>query len=77
MTKKIQSFEEKMQRLEEIVKTMERGEVSLDASMKLFQEGTELVRACTELLDNAEMQVSKISAAEDGMPIEEDFNDAP
>lgn len=75
MSQKKQTFEEKMQRLEQIVHSMERGDVALEESLKLFQEGTELVRSCGELLDEAELQVKKISAAVDGSPVEEDFTD--
>ena len=46
MSKKNETFEEKMRRLEEIVRAMERGDVALEESLKLFQEGTELVRSC-------------------------------
>lgn len=67
------SFENKMARLEQIVRAMERGDVPLEESLKLFQEGTELVRSCTELLDNAQLQVKKILAGADGTPTEEEF----
>ena len=68
------SFEENMQRLEQIVRAMERGEVPLEESLKLFQEGTELVRTCGKLLDEAKLQVKKISVDEDGKPVEEPFD---
>ena len=71
------SFEDKMLRLEQIVKAMERGEVPLEESLKLFQEGTELVRNCGMLLDEAELQVKKILTDGAGNPVEEDFADAP
>ena len=71
------SFEHNMQRLEQIVRAMERGDVALEESLKLFQEGTELVRNCNQLLDNAQMQVKKIVTAADGSPVEEDFIDEP
>ena len=45
------SFETAMKRLEEIVRTMERGELPLEESLKLFEEGTALVRSCTKQLD--------------------------
>ena len=67
------SFESNMQRLEQIVRAMERGDVPLEESLKLFQEGTELVRTCNELLDNAQLQVKMIMTAPDGSPREEDF----
>ena len=67
------TFEENMQRLEQIVRAMERGDVPLEESLKLFQEGTELVRKCGKILDEAQLQVKKIATASDGTPIEEDF----
>lgn len=75
MNEKNASFEASMQRLEQIVRAMERGDVALDESLKLFQEGTELVRACGKLLDDAELQVKKVMTAPDGTPVMEDFAD--
>lgn len=69
------TFEQSMQRLEQIVRAMERGDVALDESLKLFQEGTELVRSCGKLLDNAELQIKKVTAGADGSPQMEDFAD--
>ena len=75
MNQKNNTFEENMKRLETIVRAMERGDVSLEESLKLFQEGTELVRSCGKLLDEAELRVTKITAAADGTPVEEVFAD--
>ena len=69
------TFEENMQRLEQIVRAMERGDVVLEESLKLFQEGTQLVQMCGKLLDDAELQVKKIAVDADGNPVEEDFVD--
>ena len=73
MNQKNASFESNMQRLEQIVRAMERGDVPLEESLKLFQEGTDLVRSCNQLLDQAQLQVKKIMTAPDGSPVEEDF----
>ena len=73
MEKQNKSFESNMQRLEQIVRAMERGDVALEESLKLLQEGTELVRSCNELLDNARLQVKMIMTAPDGSPVEEEF----
>lgn len=75
MNKKNMTFEASMQRLEQIVRTLERGDAQLDDSLKLFQEGTELVRACAKLLDDAELQIKKVMTAPDGSPVMEDFID--
>lgn len=69
------TFEENMLRLEQIVRAMERGDVPLEESLKLFQEGTKLVESCGKLLDKAELQVRKIVPAADGTPSEEVFAD--
>lgn len=75
MSQKNATFEQNMQRLEQIVRAMERGDVPLEESLKLFQEGTGLVEACGKLLDEAELQVKKITTAADGSPVEEAFAD--
>ena len=69
------TFENKLRRLEQIVRTMEKGDVPLDESMKLFREGTELVRSCSKRLDEAELQVKMVLSDESGNPVEEDFLD--
>ena len=75
MNQENKTFEQSMQRLEQIVRAMERGDVALEESLKLFQEGTELVRNCQKLLDEAQLQVKMIMTAADGSPVEEDFQD--
>ena len=67
------TFESSMQRLEQIVRSMEKGDVALDESLKLFQEGTELVKKCAQMLDEAELQVKKVLVAADGTPVLEDM----
>jgi exodeoxyribonuclease VII small subunit len=75
MNKESKTFEENLQRLEQIVRAMERGEAPLEESLKLFQEGTELVRVCGKLLDDAQLQVNKVLTAADGTPVLEEFAD--
>ena len=75
MNKENKTFEENLQRLEQIVRTMERGEAPLEESLKLFQEGTELVRVCGKLLDDAQLQVNKVLTGADGTPVLEEFAD--
>lgn len=77
MNESNKTFEQSMLRLEQIVRAMERGDVALEESLKLFQEGTELVRSCQKLLDEAQLQVKKIMTAPDGSPVEEEFRDEP
>lgn len=68
-------FEKKLNRLEEIVQKMEQGELSLDESMKLFEEGVKLTRDCQSQLTKAEAQVKKLVGFDvDGKPIKENFD---
>lgn len=50
-------FEKKLKRLEEIVQKMEKGELPLEDSLKLFEEGVKLSRECHLKLNEAESQV--------------------
>ena len=74
MNEQNKTFEQSMQRLEQIVRIMERGDAPLEESLKLFREGTELVQICGKLLAEAELQVKQIMTAPDGIPREEDFD---
>ena len=58
----MQSFEKSINRLNEIVKQLQSGELSLDESLKVFEEGAELIGTCSIILDKAEQKVSKLSA---------------
>lgn len=60
------SFEKDLKRLEDIVAKMEQGDVPLDESMKLFEEGVKLSRLCSERLDKAEKKVEIITADKNG-----------
>ena len=67
-------FEKKLSRLEEIVQSMEKGDLTLENSLKLFEEGVKLSRECQTQLTKAEAQVKKlISIDEAGNAITESF----
>ena len=74
MAAKKLKFEEAMQRLQEIVCTLESGEESLEDSMKLFQEGAKLSAQCYQMLDKAEQQVAQLTKIADS---EEEEADEP
>lgn len=63
-------FEQAMQRLEEIVNLLERGDAPLDQALSLFEEGAALVKTCNGLLDSAELQVVRLMKGADGAPQE-------
>ena len=69
------SFETAMNKLEQIVRSLEDGKVSLDESLKLYEEGIVLVRLCSGRLDEAEQKIKIIRTAADGSKTEEDFNE--
>lgn len=67
-------FEKKLKRLEDIVEKMESGDLSLDDSMKLFEEGVKLSRDCQGQLGVAEEKVKLLlSIGPDGKPVTRDF----
>ncbi len=53
------SFEEKLERIDEIVKKLETGRVDLDEAIALFKEGKELARECESMLKSAQEQVDR------------------
>ena len=67
------SFESRLQRLEEIVSALEKGDAPLADSLALFEEGTKLVGTCSAMLDEAELKVVKLQKGSDGAPVESDF----
>lgn len=67
-------FEKKLGRLEEIVKKMETGDLSLEDSLKMFEEGVRLSRECNSQLLAAEQKVKVLLSVDaDGNPRTEDF----
>jgi exodeoxyribonuclease VII small subunit len=53
-------FEKKLKRLEEIVQKMEKGDLPLEESLKLFEEGVKHSKECHTLLNTAETKVKKL-----------------
>jgi len=62
------SFEAALQRLEEIVRLLERGEAPLDKSIELYQEGDRLKRHCEARLKDAQVRIEQIAFGSDGAP---------
>ena len=67
------SFEENIARLEEIVALLEKGDARLADSLKLFEEGTQLVSSCGKMLDAAEQKVVRLTKGAAGEPVEGPF----
>lgn len=67
-------FEKNLSRLEEIVSKMEKGELSLDESLKLFEEGVKLSRECGAQLSEAESKVKVLMSVDaNGKAVTKDF----
>ena len=66
MKKTKYTFESAMKRLEEISDLMDRGDLGLDDTIKLFKEGTELSTMCKSMLDEAELEVKMLVEGENG-----------
>jgi len=73
MATKKMNFEQSIQRLDEIVKHLERGDIPLSDSLSLFEEGTKLIGMCTAMLDEAEQKVVKLKKGTDRNPVETPF----
>lgn len=58
------TYETAVKRLEEIVSTLEGNEVSLDESMKLFEEGTALTALCSKKLEEAQQKITVLTKEE-------------
>ena len=69
------SFEQSLSRLEEIVRHLEKGDLPLNDSLALYEEGTGLIAACSKILDEAEQKVVKLKKGPDRSPIETDFEE--
>ena len=54
------SFEEAFTRLESVVRRLESGQMSLDQSTALFEEGMKLAKECNEMLNGAELKIQRL-----------------
>lgn len=69
------SFEQSLERLEDIVRHLEKGDLPLSDSLKLFEEGTALLTSCSKMLDDAEQKVVKLKKGPDREPVELPFEE--
>ncbi len=65
------SFEEAIERLEEIVASMEEGDTPLAELVDRFEEGTKLAKNCNERLQEAESRIALVRENEDGLSLED------
>lgn len=74
MNKKKLSFEDTLKRLEEIVDTLEKGDIPLDDAIKLFEEGIKASKICKEKLEGAEKKIKELIKNSDGTFSLSDFH---
>lgn len=69
------SFEQSLEKLEDIIRHLEKGDMPLNDSIKLFEEGTTLVNSCNAMLDEAEQKVVRLRKGADRQPEELPFEE--
>jgi exodeoxyribonuclease VII small subunit len=74
MAQKNQTFESSLGELEKIVRKLEDGDLSLEESLKLFEDGVRLSRECQERLSKAERRIEILLKDEKGNPILQEIN---
>ena len=68
-----EKFESALKKLEEVVSRLEGGELSLDDSLKAFEEGVKYANFCSKKLDEAESRVELLLKQKDGTFVKKDF----
>lgn len=68
-------FEASLSRLEEIVEELEKGDLPLDQSLKVFEEGVRLARLCNARLEKAERKVEILLKDKNGKVIKKPFEE--
>jgi exodeoxyribonuclease VII small subunit len=76
MGKSSSSYEAAIEELEGIIEKMEKGEMTLDESVKFFQRGIELSKFCSKKLDEVERKITILLEKSDGETEEKDFMSA-
>ena len=66
-------FEKAIQRLEKIVDDLEKGELDIDKSLEIFEEGIKMSRVCTKKLNEAESKIEKLTRDQKGELVSELF----
>ena len=66
-----EKFEDTLRKLEDLLRKMEGGDLSLEDSLKAFEEGIRLSRLCSERLDEAERRVEMLLKEEDKVVIKD------
>jgi exodeoxyribonuclease VII small subunit len=76
-TAKPKTFESSLEELERIVRELEQGEVPLERSLELFEQGVKLSRECQDRLNQAERRIEILMRDNQGRPVARPFKDEP
>ncbi|MBL41004.1 MAG: exodeoxyribonuclease VII small subunit [Chloroflexi bacterium] len=69
-------FEKSLEKLEKIVDELENGDLSLEKSIKTFEEGVKITKHCQSLLNKAELKIQKLLEKDDGSLTLEEFDES-
>lgn len=69
------SFEESLEKLEKIVEQLEEGDLPLEKSLELFEQGVKLSRDCQQRLEKAESRIEILMKDSEGAPVLEAFEE--
>ena len=72
---KQEKFEESLKKLEDIVRQLEQGDLTLEASLKLFEDGIKLSRLCSKQLEEAERKVEMLLQGDNDEPLTKPFSE--
>ena len=73
MSENKDNIEKNLKELEEVVRTLESGNVTLDEMLTLFEKGVTLTKSCTNQLDKAEQKINILVKVENGEMTEKEF----
>ncbi len=71
----VRTFEASLEALEQIVRELERGDLSLEKSLELFEQGIRLSRECQERLNQAERRIEVLLRDNQGRPVVSSFEE--
>ncbi|MFC1798617.1 exodeoxyribonuclease VII small subunit [Thermodesulfobacteriota bacterium] len=70
------TFEQSMKQLEQIVEQLESGDLPLEKALKKFEDGIQLAKSCSSMLDETEKKITLLTQDRDGEISEQPFSDA-
>jgi exodeoxyribonuclease VII small subunit len=74
-TAKPKTFEASLEELEQIVRELEQGDLALERSLELFEQGVKLSRECQDRLNQAERRIEILMRDNQGRPVSRPFKD--